>query len=497
MSIGDEWATFWAQHWFQDDTGNDRLKVHGMDAGWATHLDTFAALSSFVTPGAQRHQGVAHLLTAIKESGRDRIVRNAGLRLMRAPGVPDTVNAARRPVVWILSETPTPSMLEPSLAVARAFGANVQIAVLDPRALRFWRINGFSPVGLTLPTRDERVALRIAARDRNSAWDQIAQRRPQIMLTSRDVTDSALAAVRQRIWHSLPWIGPEAEAIARLLKHGRVACVVLASDQHRLGRLVVQTATAFGTPTVVLQHGLPQHRMGYLPVVADKVAVWSTASHDWFLERGASRTSLAVVGNPRWDQVRLRAAKVPTRQVLVALSPNQPGINADIVKMAMDAAQRLGVHVVVKLHPGYRDWGDVLRVVRRHPWNAKSRVQHRGDLYELLVESAITVVHRSTVAVDSLAVGRPVVVAAHPLSTETAAADLPSLTLPVADRGSELAEAIQGLMNSAGRRRYFTDRGDALESSLGPQDGRAAERIAELCFELVGATGVTPDRREV
>jgi len=78
-----------------------------------------------------------------------------------------------------------------------------------------------------------------------------------------------------------------------------------------------------------MQHGLPQHEVGYVPVVADRVLTWSQSASDWFLARGTDPARLAVVGNPAFDRYASAADPLsrPGREpggarVLAALTPS-------------------------------------------------------------------------------------------------------------------------------------------------------------------------------
>jgi hypothetical protein len=99
----------------------------------------------------------------------------------------------------------------------------------------------------------------------------------------------------------------------------------------------------------------------------------------------------------------------------------------------------------------------------------------------LLRRSSLTVVHRTSVVLDALAAHCPVVVAAHPNSTGTAADDLPQLNLPVALGMQELAKVVAPLMDGQHRTDYFATRRSSMGRSMGPRDGSAAARVALLC----------------
>jgi hypothetical protein len=266
------------------------------------------------------------LLGLIKSVGLDRAVRAVALRALGAPDTGSSVPAGPTRVA-IITETPTPSMLEPALSVAHALPRDACIpAVLDPRVFRRWRGEGFAPRSLALPLRLERTVRRSARGEFRTAWQEIVRDPPKMVFNGADVTQSALAGLGRVLHRSAEWIGAEASAVERFLDTVRPRTVLLATDQHRIGRIASQVARSKGVRSVVLQHGLPQGRVGYLPVVADYVAAWSDGSRAWFLENGTPPEKVIVTGNPRLDGLRARQRADLRRsagryELLLALSP--------------------------------------------------------------------------------------------------------------------------------------------------------------------------------
>jgi hypothetical protein len=105
-------------------------------------------------------------------------------------------------------------------------------------------------------------------------------------------------------------------------------------------------------------------------------------------------------------------------------------------------------------------------------------VLQREPLYPLLEWADVTLLHRSTVAVESLAAGTPVGILATAEAPGAADLELSSLRLPRAEAGSQVPELISSLASM--REGYFSERREALQRVVGPLDGRSSERVAEL-----------------
>jgi hypothetical protein len=334
----------------------------------------------------------------------------------------------------------------------------------------------------------ERTVRRSARGDYRAAWRGIADAPPTLVLNGTDVTQPALGALERLLHRSAEWVGAEATAVDRFLEAVKPRTLLLPSDQHRIGRIATQVARSRGVRTVVLQHGLPQSRVGYVPVVADHVAVWSEASRTWFAAQGTPASKLVVTGNPRLDAVVARVRGTAQRsagqrcELLLALSPTSPPTNERVLRIALDATQITGGTLTVKLHPGWRDWSFVSRVVRSHRASRRTRIAHHEPIYRLLERSDLVLVHGSSVAVESLALGTPVVMVAVGV-VSAAAVELQQLDLPTASDGAMVADLVSELASDRGREAYFAKRAAAIEYVVGPRDHLSSRRIAELATE--------------
>lgn len=469
------WATDWSQRWFLDATGGDRFRLGETDAGWVTHVEAYLILLAV----AMEELGAAtatrpSALRWLKGRGFDRGLRAAGLRRARGAGDPPPVAE-----IAVVVEIPTPSMLEPAALVAAEAGGACPVGVSDPRAIRRLAAHGITAHPIVIPWLEARATVRAAREPLAEAWRALIDDPPPMTCEGRDLTTQALRRLRPLVHRSMPHLAAERIAIERFLDAARPAAVAVASDQHRIGRLVVHVAQRRRIRSLVLQHGLPQARIGYLPVVADAVATWSPASRDWFVEHGADAARLPVTGNPRLDTLVASASGgEPSPHVLLALSSTAAETNLSLVRGTIQAVGRLpGGSLVIKLHPGQSDWSFVTALVREAGARAPVRILRHEPLYPLLAEAGVVVLHRSSVAVEALAARRPVIVYRGGPEPTAADLELVGLRLPVAASPDELAHLIREFATPHGADQYFWKRSDALAHIAGPLDGGSARRI--------------------
>jgi hypothetical protein len=317
-----------------------------------------------------------------------------------------------------------------------------------------------------------------------------------MVLEGIDVSFAALSRLRPLALRSMPHLAAERLAIQRFLEAARPVTVAIASDQHRIGRLTVQVARSMGVRSVVIQHGLPQAPIGYLPVVADVVATWSRASEEWFAGAGAPPSSLVVTGNPRADRMRRAVGPIRGRNVLVVLGGGGPAPNLALVRDAARAARGIpGCVLQIKLHPGESALTPkaVMSTACREIPEQRVTVRHQEPIASLFDAASVVVLHRSTGAVEALMVGRPVIVHALPETGPGADTDLADLRLPVTTDESALRDAIVDLIDPQAAARFVESRIRGIEHAAGPQDGASVRRILELMRVDTSAGGRHPE----
>ncbi len=498
------WADRVARSWNLDHAGRDRLAIDGIETGPTILVEAFdAILDVSRRNGGESDPPGRTLYRAMKRRGLDRSLRTWALRgtvggwpLGRSTGSrPRPLVVAQAPVLF-LSELATPSTLEPSMIVARSLPSDAyRVATSDPRAHRAWRREGQTPIPLLLAMREERRLLAEASGSAKRVWEAFAASPPSVSFRGRDVTSEILAALRPLVLKSVPWLAVERRAIERVLATVEPRHVVVASDQHRIGRLAATIRKTATWRLIVLQHGLPQDTLGFLPVVADTVATWSEASRDWFIAGGTEPDRLAVTGNPRLDRT-VRTDRTAIRasvserlsldgrpRLLVALSGSSAETSEALVRIAIESTRLLAdSSLVIKLHPGGGDWSRIEEIVNGlGDSKARVRVVDREPIDPLLWWADLVLVHRSSVAVEALAAGTPVV-AADLDGRSIADLDLLGLALPRVADGAALATLARELLEPDRRADYFGRRRATLEIGHGTRRRavcRADLRIAD------------------
>lgn len=482
--VARRWAEHVAQSWFAN---GEPLLVGGIDIGWPLHIEAFNALVGIaVDPDGRRP--TRSLKDILKGGGRDRAVRAHAMRVTRRGGD----EAARPASTLFVTEVPTPSMMEPSILAASALHTDeVAVACADHRAIRRWRTHGYRPQALITSFRDERLLLRDARADAQRAWRRYLGEGHRFELNGRDMTAATVSALEPIVLRSAPWLVVEMAALRRVIDAVHPRSIAVASDQHRIGRLVRLVAAEGSSQVVVLQHGLPRTAIAYLPVVADTVCVWSESVRRWFVENGTSAARLCVVGNPRLDATHTSEREVVREDIrrrhrlsggvnlLIPLSPMDGETNRAIIDIALDAlAREPSLVAIVKLHPGYGRDRQTERRIRGARLGGRVRILRHESLSPLLLWAHGVFLHRSSVGQEALAAGTPVAIP--DLADSMGDDELRDARLPRLRSGYLLSQWAREIATANGTSQYFSSRHDVLDAITGPRDGRAAERIATV-----------------
>ena len=274
---------------------------------------------------------------------------------------------------------------------------------------------------------DPRVAV-IAARQGHhvsALWPTAPQRSPgsmnRVVEQARRLVSTAdlgglETSVDRLVRRSLPGHMRALEAFRRKLSDLQPQLVAMASDQHKYGVLSVWAAEDAGVPSMVIQHGLPVHPIGYLPVRATTVACMGSSSSSWFRDRGTPSARLSVTGSPRMPT--MEAFRIPHRpaSLLVALNPGKHRYQRQMLDACIHLASVMPrLTITIRPHPGDRRFDDcpeaeALSLLGIPGSASRFRVDGAAHLSTQLANHDVLMVHDSTVGVEALLAGTPVVV---------------------------------------------------------------------------------------
>lgn len=269
---------------------------------------------------------------------------------------------------------------------------------------------------------------------------------------------------------------------------GSVDAVVLSDDKAPVNHACMRLATGANIPSLVVQHGITGHPVGFLPLEATRFASWGQACSEWLRSRGAPPEGLIGTGDPRYDHLfRDRAALqlegksrvvslgVPAdAKVAVFFSQPSEGRCA-AYRMVLDATAGLPLQVVTKVHPAERV--ALYRGIARQRGIEASVVSGPANPYLAAAEVALT--QSSGLAVVAAQLGVPTILL-EPVALENIQAY--DARWPRANDAASLRAQLDSVLRGT----YDRERIRALgEEYGGPADGGAGARVARVIEGMV------------
>lgn len=193
--------------------------------------------------------------------------------------------------------------------------------------------------------------------------------------------------------------------------------VLVDQDAGGLQRGAIELARRDGATGLVVQHGIPAVRFGFLPLAADALCVWGATSAATFREWGLESGRIWVTGSPKHDAVQaVPGTGAPSRPrrllILGTTSPREDRPDALAFHWTTASARlfravpaevarrRPDLEVVFRPHP--RERGG------KRPKGGKVRTD-RGPLDRSLAAADVVLTLASTAGAEALLYGLPVI----------------------------------------------------------------------------------------
>jgi len=318
----------------------------------------------------------------------------------------------------------------------------------------------------------------------------------------------------------LPMGAYYADAMASFIRHEKPDVILVVGEQGVYGRCFLAAAQALGVLTVGMQHGVISldhrqytHSVETVPrngrfvgttlcPIPNKTAVYGDLFKRTLIDKGGyPPDSVVVTGQPSYDflyNTRENGAKErichqldidPSKQIVVLATQTHRGFsdcqNRLLLEIVFDAMRELPQSkLVVKLHPAEKP------ALHRRVASEKGLVDEivivkDVDLFDLLQSSEVLVTAHSTVALEAMLFGKPVITI-----NVTGAPDV----MPYAASGAavsvreaaQLVGAIRAVLTDEDvRRRLAESRESFLADCLRPVDGKAARRVVDLALGML------------
>jgi hypothetical protein len=260
----------------------------------------------------------------------------------------------------------------------------------------------------------------------------------------------------------------------------------------RSSRLLPAAARRRGIPSLDIAHAEAADADAIRGIAYDRIAVFGPAAARVMQRAGVDPERVIQVGAPRFDELLRRHPEVPpmpaARRVVFASQWITGAMTAEVKRRTLEVALAAAAaadaqELVVRPHPIERDDVTATVLARRGAAGPPVRVEREEDLYDTLDGAWLLVTGWSNTVFEASLAGVPSLCVSIPGSTPPVDFAADGIALGATDEASA-ASVARRLLDKGAWRQAVTDARAALADRLGPLDGRAAERLADLVLDL-------------
>ncbi|MCP3029929.1 hypothetical protein LF817_01105 [Halobacillus sp. A1] len=218
---------------------------------------------------------------------------------------------------------------------------------------------------------------------------------------------------RNRLVKIIPGIMHQISAAVHFFEKTSVSCLVLGTTNSSDTRSMALAASLKGVPTICLQHGIPMLEFGYLPKVADYLAVYGSYDVEWYSNKGVPLTSLKSMGHPRFDEIfKMNVMDKKAFQTHFKLDPSKKTVLLVIhheeteIPKAIIQQMKGTCNLIVKQRNGkQRDSEKTVLLQKEFPDVSFADDMH---LYNLLHCVDAVISYESTIVLEAMLADKPV-----------------------------------------------------------------------------------------
>ena len=233
----------------------------------------------------------------------------------------------------------------------------------------------------------------------------------------------------------LPLLFFEIDSAHRFFQEARsMKSLLLDEDVLPSKNAFCQVARKYGVASFVECHGSVGHKIGFLPLTADRIFVWGRAQKDKLVQWGCPSERIIVSGCSRYrpyqaledEEVRTEVAKRlkldPSKKIVLAAPTPVPSrrflwektmvkANWEMLDALRSVTQETNSQFVIKIHPRDQRLGEYREWVQSQKLGDHGVVVREFDSLLLTKAADLVIVYSSTFAIDAFAMGKPVICA--------------------------------------------------------------------------------------
>lgn len=291
------------------------------------------------------------------------------------------------------------------------------------------------------------------------------------------------------------------ETMLKVLKEENVKTIVLTSQNSIFEKSILAAAKIKNIPSVLIQHGLAEGSINPDLLGHTTIAIFSPMYKERFRKMGIPEPQIKTVGPLIFDEItnykQNENDKDKEKNILLITEPfvennclSKKKYFTYITKILTEIKELKDVSVTIKLHPSelfLRDYQKLVKKLNNNnnkSYNNQLMVTQKVGakvLYLLINKSSVVFEFGSTVALEAMILGKPVITTN--FCPESGNYDL--ILESKATYQIEAQENVAPLIERILINDYLKEkREEAINYICGPVDGKAAERVVKIIDKL-------------
>lgn len=239
---------------------------------------------------------------------------------------------------------------------------------------------------------------------------------------SKSIKNKLSEIINSRFQEVAGWINE----IAYLAEKGRIKLIILHADVDLFQRTLVETAKLYGIPSIVSQHGVCGHPIGFVPVSSDYILTWGEGSKKRLLKWGCPKEKIILTGPPQYDvfmnekDTENGTEEKAGKTILYAVNSSDPvktlpghptkKRQKEILRILFDAARKFPDHkLIVKTKPGWELTGLAEKVAKEKEFSNAEIINGKADNKRLMQNADVMIIMSTAMGMESLILGKPLV----------------------------------------------------------------------------------------
>ncbi len=283
------------------------------------------------------------------------------------------------------------------------------------------------------------------------------------------------------------------EIVNNILSVEKPKLLAVMNEITTLGNIAVHIAKQKGIKTLCIQHGAIGNDPGsFVPVSADKVAVWGNSSKEILMKEGTTEERIVITGAPQFDNLKSINYNLTdeiineiyldkSKKYVLLTSQNLPNMKETVRHLCRALKSIPNVQLVIKTHPAEYSTKKYKNIMKE--FGIKGVVTKKY-LYPLMKECSVMITISSTTGLEALIMGKPLI---------TINLSGKPDVMPYAESGAAIGiykpenimPALKSILEDQAVRKKLAKKAKMfIYEQCYKLDGKASERIVNLIKEM-------------